>query len=420
VLGVLLNRGSSSALRFLLNILIGRSLGPTGLGTYYLFDTWQRLLGFGGSLGLPQLVLRSVSVMEGRGQRQAAHRVLMRSLRTVALATGGLALLATLLAPLIAGRLLGKPELSWLLPLAGLGAIWLALIQLLARALNGRTRPNLSLALENSALPAGLVLILAGGLLLGVPFTAQRLLRLYVGVGAAATGLGLLLWRLTGQPRRGEELTQPVPGFERREMATFWLLGMVNVASNNLAYLILPQLVSTAEIGLFGASQRFVTMAVTIASALGALFATRFARHFAEGDQEALRHDLVLSQALSLLAYAPFVLAYLFLPGPLLAILGAEFQQASGILRILVFGQLVNAAGGLSSLGLQMSRDEGALLRLNLYFLVVNALAIGGLGWGFGLAGAAWGQSLALAGRHLAIYLRARVTLRAAAAEARR
>jgi O-antigen/teichoic acid export membrane protein len=114
----------------------------------------------------------------------------------------------------------------------------------------------------------------------------------------------------------------------------------------------------------------------------------------------------------SLLAYAPFVLAYLLIPASLLAILGSGFQEASDILRIMVIGQSVNAATGLAATSLQMTRDEGSLLRLNLVFLVVGALAIAGLGWRYGLQGAAWGQSLALAGRNLAVYLRARASLR--------
>ena len=412
VLGVLLNRWSSSVIRFVLNILIGRALGPAGVGTYYLFDSWQRLLAVGGNLGLTPIVLRDVSVLEGRGRHRAADQVLQRSLVHVSIALVGLTAAAFLLAPFLGVRLLGESQLAWVLPAAGIGAVFLGITQLVSRALNGRGRPHLSLALENMAHSVGLLLVLLGSLLAGITLSARLFVGQYLGLSAATAGLGLLLWRNGKRPPDGKSADLPAHSFHGREMATFWSLGMVTTVSTILPYLILPQMVSTAEIGLFGISQRFVTMAVTTANALTALFAPRFAKHFAEGDREALRVDLSRSQVYSLLAYLPFVLAYLVVPDVLLATLGEGFQSARGILQIMVFGQLVNAATGLAGTALQMTKDEGSLLRLNLAFLGISALAVGGLGWRFGLVGAAWGQSLALAGRHLTVYVRARAALR--------
>jgi O-antigen/teichoic acid export membrane protein len=412
VLGLLLNRLTSSFVRFVLSVLVGRALGPAGIGTYYLFDSWQRLFAIGGTLGLPQIVLREVSVLAGRGQHRAADRVLRRSLVAASAATGFLAGVAYLLSPSIGPRLLGETNLSWVLPLAGLGAVFLGITQLVARALNGRGQANLSLALENTIQPAGVVLLLLGGVLTGAAFSSRAFLQVYVGLALATAGLAISLWRSGKAKMQGSVEPASANPFRVREMATFWILGTVTAVTTNIPYLILPHVISTAEIGLFGISQRFVTMAVTIANALTALFAPRFARHFAEGDHVALRRDLAQSQVYSLLAYAPFVLAYLLIPASLLAILGSGFQEASDILRIMVIGQSVNAATGLAATSLQMTRDEGSLLRLNLVFLVVGALAIAGLGWRYGLQGAAWGQSLALAGRNLAVYLRARASLR--------
>jgi O-antigen/teichoic acid export membrane protein len=156
-------------------------------------------------------------------------------------------------------------------------------------------------------------------------------------------------------------------------------------------------------------------MADTVNIALMAVFAPRFARHFARMDRQALGRDLLESQAYGLLAYMPFVIAYYSFPAAVLSIVGPAFTQAAGILKIMTLGQMVNAATGPSTILLQMTKEESWLLRINVPSLALLALLMVGLGWRFGLAGAAWGYSLSVAVRNLAVYARARHTLRAPA-----
>jgi len=417
VVGTVANRISSSVLKLILNIMIGRMVGPSGAGSYYLFESWLKVLTTAGGLGLPAIVLRTVSVLEGNKERSAADRHLRRSLYMAFIATGGILALMLVASPVMGPSLLGQTGANDLLVLASLGSIFAVATQLIARAINGRGRPNLALALENSAVPGGLVLVLSAAVLLGTGLKLQTLLTGYVGMAIAAAGISYLVWR-KGLTRAGpQEPTGSRYPFHSREMATFWILGLVGALTANLPFLILPQLFGSAEIGLFGISFRFVTMADTVNIALMAVFAPRFARHFAQGDRRALRWDLRESQVYGLMAYMPFVIAYFTVPGAVLSMVGPAFTQAAGILKIMTVGQIVNAATGPSAILLQMTKEESSLLRINLPCLVLLAVSVGGLGWMYGLVGAAWGYSLTVGIRNLAVYARARVALRVPASE---
>jgi O-antigen/teichoic acid export membrane protein len=403
---VLANRGLGSLLRLLLNVFIGRLLRAEGTGLYYLFVSWMQSIGMFSALGLPQYSLRSLSVLEGAGRKIASRRFLLAALSLATVA--GLVVFAAiwLLSPELAAPLLGSQESAFVLRLASLGAIAFILLRILGRAQAARGKANLAVFIENNVVPAGLVAATSFALLAGLPWSTERFLWIYLAIAAAAAGWAL--W-LALRPRGGsdppDQARQPAASFfDSRSMLRFWSLGFALAATNNLPFLLLPQFAPAAQIGLFGVAHRFATLAVTILDGLTVFFGPRFAKAFARGDASTLRRELRQSQLYSLLAYLPIAVAFILLGRPLLGVVGPEFREARNLLLIMLIGQLINAATGLSGILLQMTYREGQTLAVTISSLIVSGLSVVALGSRFGVVGVAWAQTLVVGLRHLMIY----------------
>jgi O-antigen/teichoic acid export membrane protein len=408
---LLLSRWLGTGAQFVLNVALGRVLGAEGLGIFYLFQAWYRWLAQLGSLGLPVNTLRAVSVLEGEGDRAGAKRYLRRALGLV-LATA-LAIAAVILpfAPQLAERTLGSAELAYVLRAAvAAGALWITL-RIVASTFKARSRPELGLMFEYSAIPVGLLALIAFCVLRDLPLTPAVLLIANVAVLVLTVGAAVALLLSGRSPgplapsRRLREL------FRARTLAPLWGVGLVNAAINNAPLLLMPQFASAAEIALFGVSARLVALAAAIQDALISDFSPRFARHYDRGEGVALRNAYRRSRWLSILTYAPILAVFLLVPQLILGIFGPEFREGAQFLYVVALGQAISSASGLVGSLLTMTHRQTALLRINGCSLVLMLVAIVALGSQFGAIGVAWAYALALAVRNLTGLLAVRAAI---------
>lgn len=406
-------RWLGSGTQFLLNVVLGRLMGAEGLGIYYLFYSWARLLSQAGGFGIPPYALRTVSVLESEGSYRTVDRFMKASLGLVTLSGLMISVFVFAFAPQLAQAFLGSSELAYLLRFAAVAGTLFMIIRLFAEILKALGKAEVALTIEFSFYPIGLLLFIGIGTLLAMPISATHAVLGTIIVLAIAILVAYVVFHRYQRARLAS--SGPESGrvlFQAQSMLTFWTLGILTSTLANLPFILLPQFATPAEIGEFGVAYRLVALAATILAALGSRFSPGFARHYVNRDAKALARDLRASQIYSFLAYAPLLLLFAFFADSLLAIFGPEFQSARLALYIMAVGQAINSATGLTGQFLNMTNQERLASWISAFSLLLMVVLIMLLGPMYGVIGVASAYSLVVALQNLASFVATTATIR--------
>lgn len=351
----LMVRGGGLGLQIAMSVVIARLLGAEGMGLYTLYVTWMVLFADLVSLGMPIYALRTVASLKARGQGKAAGPFVRQALGLV-LTLGALVLLWPWWAAAPMARwIAGDVNLAPAFQIAAVGAWLFVGLRVLAEALKAAGATQRGLFAESATIPL-VILSALPVLVLRDRLDGESLLWLHVTATGLAFALAAALWRSLRRGLGGA-VDESIPAYSPA-LWPLWGGTLLNVAYVNLPILLLPQFATVAELGQFGVAFRLMNLVTVILVTLAAVFGPQFAAAYALKDAARLRHLLKRSQQFSLLLFAPFLLAFTVLAGPVLGLFGAEFREAEPLLWILALGQLVNAATGLVGYLLNMMHQE--------------------------------------------------------------
>ncbi len=190
-------------------------------------------------------------------------------------------------------------------------------------------------------------------------------------------------------------------------MLSFGFTSLLTTAAPSLPQVMLPLVMSLADVGRVGAAIRITSVPGVLVVGLSSVFAPRFARLAITEDRTGLHQALRESQRWVMGLYIPFAIAFIVLPEHLVPILGPDFAQTALALRILGIGQLVNALTGLAPMLLAMCNTEDfvvAATGVSVIFMGGASLALGAR---WGVVGAALGYAATVACRNVIIYMKA-------------
>ena len=388
-------RVTSAALLYLTQIVLARWMGSTEYGIYVFVWTWVLVLGGLSHLGLSLAMIRLLPAYREADELDLA-RGLVRGGRLAALGLG------TLVAMLAIGGL-------WLLGPAVTGPyvlpLYIALACVPMFALTdvqdgiGRGQAWMDLALLPPYVLRPLLLLgaMLAAHLLGLPMRAESA----AGAAIVATW-GAAAVQTVFINRR---LRAAVPAGARRMAFRDWFrisLPLVVIAAcelvlQNADVLVISRYMTPADVGIYFAAAKTMSLILFVHYAVGSAVANRFAALNTRGDRDALRafvRDAVNWTFWPSLASALLILV---LGLPLLALFGPQFEAGYPVMAILVLGFLARAAMGPSEFLLNMLGEQqlcaavlavAAALDIALAFALVPA---------FGLVGAAAATSIALA-----------------------
>lgn len=367
------------------------------------------MAGEGLARGLPAWAMRMVAVRSGEenlaGARVQLRWAVLRILRLAAvvgiLVGAGLALLGSRLEtnylPVVFAALLGAPLF--------------ALLRLGAEALKGAGGALQAVTIENLVIPAVLltvcVLFWLGGTEVGMPTI--------LGAGLAGIALALLFMvrAFLVQARRAVQAGPAVAhgAHATTDINALWANSVLSVTFVQLPFLVLPVFATAEEIGVYAVAHKLVNVVTTLLILLAAVFGPAFARAAAAGDARALQALLRRTQLISCVIFLPFCAA-LLLAGDLLArLFNVPATTLELYLFILVAGQLVNAATGLSGVLLNMAGAARLETHALLAALVITAVAAPPVGAVHGAPGLALLLSAVIAVKNSFSYLAARLFL---------
>ncbi|MBT8448096.1 MAG: oligosaccharide flippase family protein [Gammaproteobacteria bacterium] len=398
-INALFSRGIGLLLQLSLTVILGRMLGAAGMGVFSLYTSWMMMFASISDLGMPNHVLRTVSVEDDRKKRNQAIRFTLSVIKTLLLSGVLLAFLMMLISDLVSPNN-SSIDYQTILTLSALSAVAFTIIRVLSEALKGIRQVNLALTAETALLPLAVLTVLGILHLYDWDISAQGYLVLHLILMIVVTMV--MLWMLLhfkAQSLKTDE--EEVPALFNRSLLPFWGSGLLNMWFMNMPIILLPQFATTEEIGVFGVAYRLIAFASIILVTLASLFAPKFARDFANSDVEALKQGLKHSQKLSMLIFIPMLIVFTVFAEPMLGMFGEEFKAGKEILWILVVGQTINAATGLVGFMMNMIHQEKQEFYIHLTTTLTLMAMIFLLGNPYGVTGVAVAYAAALVIKNL-------------------
>jgi O-antigen/teichoic acid export membrane protein len=370
-----------AGIAFALQILLGRWTGPSGYGTYSYVVSWAGLLAVLTGLGLPTTVLRFIPSLISLEDWPRLRGILRASTLLTIAASVSLSALATLIVLAVPGH---GGELHW----ATLTGLWLApllaLMTLQQEIIRSFRRIALAYAPPLLLRPALVILGAIAYIAAGHDLTGQAALAITVLAISVMLPVQLLRFR-SGLP---STVKTAQPEYDIR----VWLkvaLPLLLIASfamvlSQTDIVMVGAILGAKEAGLYTAASKTALAVSLVLISVNAIAAPMFASLFA---QQRMGELASLATRVANWVFWPTLGISILLAvaaKPVLALFGSGFSSASGILIVLLVGQLINAAAG--SVGYLMTltghQREAAWVfgSVALVHVALNALAITAIG----------------------------------------
>jgi len=387
---------AGTGFKYVFQVLVARRLGAGLFGLFVLGLTVFTIAEIIAQLGLPQGLVRFVSLFRGQSDRPRLKGVILFSARSVI--CSGTAVGAGLFfgADILAFRVFGQPDLAPVIrifavmtPFSVLGTILLAAFQgfqaLEYKIYVGElTEPFLRII-------AVLIVFRVWGK------TLPGTLWAYGSVAVIAL-LPAVAFLKKIFPEFFRRDLRPV--YETRRLIAFswpllfsYVLGQLLIVTDSF---VLGILGTSEDVGIYGAAQRTGLLASIIFISFNAIFAPISADLYSRKEHGNLEHLFKIVSKWTFSFTLPVSLLLILLARPILYIFGERFVQGAGALAVLAGGWLVHSAMGNAGAVLTMSgRSKWHLLNLSLLVALVmgfNILLIPR----YGIMGAASGTAGAL------------------------
>jgi O-antigen/teichoic acid export membrane protein len=398
---------AGTGLAFLSQVVLARVLGASGYGIYAYVTAWGVVLALCATLGFHTAMLRFVSAYCAceewpllRGVlRYGARRVSVAGLLIGAGSAGVVLALGDRLAPELARTFLVGCAI---VPV-------LALLHVQAAVVRGFGGVISAIAPHGVVRHGVLLPVVAiWGLALAWPLAPHGAMALML--LATLAGLGAVGW--SQRRLQPAELKSAIAADDRQEWrkiaATLLLLAVMQALLARTDLLILGMQTDPAAVGVYAVAARTSDLVAFALTAINTMFVPQIAALYARGDRHGLQHMVTATAWWSTISALAIALPLFMLAGFVLSLFGAVFPSGALVLRLLLLGQLVNAATGSVGAVLTMTGYErhaaavmavAALAQIGLSVALIPRLGAEGaalanmtslIGWNLAMAVLVW------------------------------
>lgn len=347
-------------------MVLGRALGPDGYGVYSFTMAIVGLAAVIAPLGWPVILQRFVAQYHSRNMWGELVGVLVRSFQFTVAA----AIVVSLIVAAVPFTIHLPTDRTTALRFAAILIPVMALVKLRRNALQGLGNMAGMLVPEEIILP---LLVITGVTVLHLT-RPNSVLWLYFGVAAVAFTIGTI-WLGQALPSQSKGIS---PTFATRE----WMAAALPMLSSDVSkyimtrsdVLLLGSLTDMHAVGLYAAANRLAQLTPFVMIAVNAAAAPFLASAYAKGNADEFRSVLRNAIFWSSLGALPFFVVLMATPSTLLNLFGGDFTAGTTLLRVLAFGQLVNAASGPVGFALIMSKRERIFALLVVGTAVLNVV----------------------------------------------
>lgn len=385
-----------ACLTLVATVIIARVYGAGVLGIVALVTSFLSLTTVFSVFGTSTSILRIIPEHAYKYSYSSAYKAYCK---TQFLVIGVSVIVGVLLffgAGVLAGRLFGKPELSFYFRLSAVFVVFQSLVILNTQASRGLKLVKTFALLQFMPQGLNLGLLLSFGLL-----SDNRGVPVYALLGSSALAGIVSLLIIYSAFKKKMQPGDPVDRASVKDILTLSLPMLVSSAMalvvDQASVIVLGIFGSVADVGYFAVASRFAVLTTFMLTAINSIAAPKFAELFHSGKVEELLYVAKKSTKLIFWTTTPVLLCLIFLGRPVIRIFyGPHFLAAYGALLILVFGQFVNSASGSTGYFVNMTGDQVAyqniMIVAALACIILNVLLVPR----FGIEGAALAGSLSL------------------------
>jgi len=373
-------KGVGALLMLAVYVLLGRLLGPTEAGLYFLALTILTIAAILGRIGLDNTVLRFVAGYAATGDWATVKGVHRKATALTTLASVTATLILVAAAPWLSVTFFKKPELTPLLRWMALAIAPTALFTLHAQALQGLRRIADANLVGTVALP---VFLLAGLPVLASRWGTTGATMAYVLAALLTMILGIWRWRRATPQLRGIQGHSDTAALLESSVPLFWV-SCFQLVITWAPTVTLGVMATSADVGIFGAANRAALLTSFVLLAVNSISAPKFAALHRTGDMVTLGRIARQSAKLMAVMASPILAIFTLFPARVMEMFGPEFAVGAPVLSILAVGQFINVVTGSVGWLLIMCGHE-RLMRNNIALcagvgLVLNLLLIPPLG----------------------------------------
>src|SRR5581483_64625 len=352
-----------AGLAFVFNVLLGRFLGPTGAGQFYIALTLVMAASVVAQLGFDTFFLqRSAILHESSDSTDDTSDVFDVGMRMSMLLSLALAVGLFAGSRWISVSLFHQRDLLPILRVMALAVVPLSAANLRAQVLKGIRRPGLGVTFESVAVPGLAIVFLA----VSWPFVKGAL-------GAGGSYAGAALVTLVASVFVMKKFAPRVLRPEERRPRQLWRQSLLKVATPFLAVDVIDLVMSwsgiaivgalsgASEAGVYAAAWRTTLLMAWVLTAANTVAGPKFAALFVKGDKSSIQVVARGVGKTGALLVIPMFAAAVVAPTTILNLFGRGFSVGAPVLVVLALGQVVNVATGPSGYVLLMTGHEHAL-----------------------------------------------------------
>jgi O-antigen/teichoic acid export membrane protein len=394
----------SNGMGFILSVVLARTIGRAGYGSYALAIAWAGFLTLPALLGFDRFLVRGMAVYASRSQWPWMKGLLRRANQLVIVTSFAIATVGVVIA-LTVPRSSERIPLALamlLIPLTALTTLRQAAMQALHRVVRGQVpeffiRPILIL------LAVGTVWLIHPSAL-----TSASAVAINVSAVAVAFVVGALWLRRTVPAQVRTVAPVYATSTWLRSAVPMMVVAGIWTLNNYASVLIVGALAGPRAAGVFTVADNAAALTALVLVAANMPLAPAIARLHAQNETRELERTTVRVARAGLLVSIPIAAAFALFPGLYLRIFGHGFGVGATAVTILALGQLVNAAAGPAGNVLLMTGHErqaafgvGLGLIANVCFGVILVPLLG-------VTGAAIGTSASLVVWNVTLLIMAR------------
>ena len=400
-----------AALSLAVHLVLARILGGEEYGRYVFALAWMNVLLLVGKFELDTASVRFVGAYSGTEQWSFLRGFLRRSSQIV----GGVSLAIAIVSAVAIFALSDRIERGTALSLLAASTLLpiTAMAQLKASAMQGFKHVARAQAPSLLIRPAIFVLSLLGlHYVARIPVSAPVAILLQLGATTVALALTLrFLQDVVPNAVRSASEAFDTRYWMKTAAGLLVISGGQTILSTNADVLVVGSLLGPSAAGLYGAASQLgsaVSFGVTAISFIALpIIADLYARQAIPQLQSLISHVTRLGLGLSI----PVLLALSLGARPLLAAFGPAFTDASGLLILLGFDQLIGAIFGVSGYLLVMTGHQVTAARVIIGCAVLNLALTFVLTPIMGLMGAGIATTIATVARAYLLTAKVRASL---------
>jgi O-antigen/teichoic acid export membrane protein len=351
-----------NALVYLYGVMIGRLFGAEILGLFFLALVCMQIISAVCRLGLPEGLLRFVSIYSGQGDRSRVKGTILAAICVVVITSMLAASLFFLLADRLSIQLFNQPNLAVYLRWFAIALPLFSIFIIITNANQALKRMDLVVLARDFIQPL-IMFVLSLVLFYFLWRSIESFLAGYLISVLLAGGASIyLLRRIYPALHMDTQQHGPTPIFEWKTLLSFSL----PIAGCDIAYylfrwidtFLLSYFRSPLEVGIYNAALRTTLLLTLLAVSVNALYAPIIADHHHHDRRREMETILQIVLRWCLTLALPIVFAMGLLSEEILLLWGPEFLAGGDALILLALSQLIFIGSNVLAFTLLMCRSQ--------------------------------------------------------------